>query len=262
MQVTSAGAKIFYEAEGNGAPLVLLHPYPGNHKFWRPLAPVLNERYRLIMPDLRCHGASETGVAEATMELHAADLENICRAEGIQQAVFAGVSIGGYILFEFWRRYRQRVRVLVLCDTRAQADTAEARVMRERSAAEVEKKGADEYLDGMLPRLIGESTRRNRPDVAKQAREMMGEMSVAGIAACLRGMAARSDSTPTLNTIDAPALILVGEEDTLTPPAEAQFMQQRIRGSRWARIPAAGHWAPFEQAEAVAPIMRSFLDQL
>ena len=104
MQVSSAGARIFYAVEGNGAPLVLLHPYPGNHKFWRPLAPVLNERYRLIMPDLRCHGASETGVAEATMELHAADLEKICQAEGIQQAVFAGVSIGGYILFEFWRR--------------------------------------------------------------------------------------------------------------------------------------------------------------
>ncbi|HMC30282.1 MAG TPA: alpha/beta fold hydrolase [Candidatus Angelobacter sp.] len=79
MQVSSAGTRIFYAVEGNGAPLVLLHPYPGNHKFWRPLAPVLNERYRLIMPDLRCHGASETGVAEATMELHAADLEKICR---------------------------------------------------------------------------------------------------------------------------------------------------------------------------------------
>src|SRR5207248_7996464 len=184
MQVTSAGAKIFYEAEGNGAPLVLLHPYPGNHKFWAPLMPALSERYRLIMPDLRCHGASETGVAEASMELHAADLEKICQAEGLQQAAFVGVSIGGYILFEFWRRYRQRVKALVLCDTRAQADTPEARAMRERSAKQVEKKGADEYLDGMLPRLVGESTRRNRPDVAKQAREMMGEMSVAGIAAC------------------------------------------------------------------------------
>ena len=261
MQVTSAGAKIFYEAEGNGAPLVLLHPYPGNHKFWAPLMPALSERYRLIMPDLRCHGASETGVAEASMELHAADLEKICQAEGLQQAAFVGVSIGGYILFEFWRRYRQRVKALVLCDTRAQADTPEARAMRERSAKQVEGNGPDEYLDGMLARLMGESTRRNRPDLAKQARAMMGEMSVAGIAAGLRGMASRPDSTVTLGSIDVPTLILVGDEDTLTPVVDAQFLQQRIRGSQLRKIPAAGHWAPFEQAEAIAPVMRSFLDQ-
>jgi pimeloyl-ACP methyl ester carboxylesterase len=226
------------------------------------LAPALSARYRLIMPDLRCHGASETGVREATMELHAADLEMICQSEGIQQAVFAGDSIGGYILFEFWRRHRQRVRALVLCDTRAQADTPEARAMRERSAAQVEKDGAGEYLDGMLLRLVGESTLRNRPDIAKQARAMMGEMSVAGIAACLRGMATRPDSTDALRTIDVPTLVLVGEEDRLTPVADAEFMQQRIQRSRLAKIPAAGHWAPFEQGEAVAPIMRNFLDKL
>ena len=106
MELTSSDAKIFYSIEGQGRPLVLLHAFPANHKFWQPLAGTLATRYRLVMPDLRGHGASQPGEGAATMEKHAADVLRVCEAAGIERAIFAGVSIGGYVLLEYWRRHR------------------------------------------------------------------------------------------------------------------------------------------------------------
>src|SRR5690349_6774003 len=124
MQLRSGDVELFYEARGNGPALFLLHPFPTNHRFWEAMAPALAERYRLIIPDLRGHGASESGPGPVTMEKHAADLDALCRANEIESAIFFGVSIGGYAIFELWRKSRERVRALILCDTRAQADTA------------------------------------------------------------------------------------------------------------------------------------------
>ena len=262
MQLRSGDAELFYDARGTGPALFLLHPFPTNHRFWDAIAPALAERYRLIIPDLRGHGASAPGSGPVIMEKHAADLEALCRANQTESAIFFGVSIGGYAIFELWRRSRERVRALILCDTRAQADTPEGKTTRLQAAADVETKGPNEYLDGMLLKLVGESTRRNRPDLVRAARAMMAEMTVAGIAGTLRGMAERPDSVATLSTIDVPTLILVGEEDTLTPPADAELMQRAIRGSKLARIPSAGHYAPFEQPEAVLKLVRPFLDSL
>ncbi|HKC70437.1 MAG TPA: alpha/beta fold hydrolase, partial [Terriglobales bacterium] len=120
-RIKSGDAEIAYQVLGKGAPVVLLHPFPANHEFWKPAAERLATRYRVLLPDLRGHGDSEVGEGPATMEKHAADLARVCDETGIGRAVFVGVSIGGYILFEFWRRYRQRVRALVLSDTRPQA---------------------------------------------------------------------------------------------------------------------------------------------
>lgn len=262
MQLRSGDAELFYEAKGKGPALFLLHPFPTNHRFWSAIAPALAERYRLIIPDLRGHGASPPGSEPVTMDKHASDLDALCKADQIEKAIFFGVSIGGYALFEFWRRSRQRMRALILCDTRAQADTPEGKAIRLQTASEVETNGPNDYLDGMVAKLIGETTRRNRPDLVRNARAMMAEMSVAGIAATLRGMAARMDSVPTLGTIDVPTLVLVGEEDTLTPPADAELMQRSIRGSKLTRIPSAGHYAPLEQPEAVLKAVRPFLDSL
>ena len=262
MQLHSGDAELFYEMRGKGPPLFLLHPFPTNHRFWNAIAPALAERYRLIVPDLRAHGASEVGSGPATMGKHAADLDALCRANQIESGIFFGVSIGGYAMFELWRKSRERVKALILCDTRAQADTSTAKATRLQAASDVETKGPNEYLDGMVAKLLGDSTRRNRPDLVRTGRAMMAEMTVAGIAATLRGMAERPDSVPTLSTIDVPTLVLVGEEDTLTPPADAELMQRAIKGSKLARIPSAGHYAPFEQPEAVLKVVRPFLDSL
>src|SRR5579863_8088130 len=133
-QITSGDAEIFYEVLGDGAPVVLLHPFPANHEFWLPAAQAVISRYRVILPDLRGHGNSGVGEGPATMAKHAADIARVLDHEDVGRAPFVGVSIGGYALFEFWRRYRGRVAAVGLCNTKAQADAAEARAARLHAA--------------------------------------------------------------------------------------------------------------------------------
>src|SRR3954462_3468725 len=262
MNVPSGDAVLCVEEQGSGPAVVLLHPFPTNHKFWRPLVPHLASCYRVLMPDLRASGESTIGEGAATMAKHAADIERVCQAAGITRAAFVGVSIGGYVLLEFWRRYAARVAALVLSDTRATPDTSEGRAGRLKAIEEVRLHGPAAFVAGMAPKLLGGSTRKNRPDVARAASAIMNESTVAGLAALQQGMAERPDSLPTLPSIKAPTLIMVGEEDTLTPPKDSEQMQQQIPGSKLVKIPAAGHFAAFEQPEAVAKVLRSFLDAL
>jgi pimeloyl-ACP methyl ester carboxylesterase len=259
---TSDDADIAYEITGDGPPVVLLHPFPVNRRFWHPAAELLATRYRLIMPDLRAHGESGVGAGPATMEKHALDISRLCDRVGVGRAVFAGVSIGGYILFEFWRRSRERISALIFSDTKAAADTEEARAARLKSAEEVEQSGPVAFADAMIPKLLGETTRTNRPDLVDRARQMMLQTKVAGIAAALRGLAARPDSTSTLKTIAVPTLVLNGSEDTLTGEADAAIIHHGIAGSRLEIVPQAGHYAAFEQHQAAARLLRGFLDGL
>jgi len=262
MHLTSDDAQIFYTVMGDGPPVVLLHPFPANHKVWLPAAELMAGRYRLVLPDLRGHGQSEAGNGPAAMEKHAADVLRLCDACGVGKAVFAGVSIGGYVLFEFWRRHRERVAGLVLCDTRAGADGDQARANRLKAAEDVEKRGPVPFIDSMVPKLLGDSTRTTRPDLVERARHLMLEMSVGGIAAVQRGMAARPDSVADLKTINVQTLLLVGNEDTVTPLTDAELMNRQIAGSRLEVIARAGHYAVFEQHEAAGKAIRGFLDTI
>ena len=262
MNVPSGDAVLFVETQGSGPPLVLLHPFPTTHKFWQPLLPVLSPRYYVLTPDLRGSGGSNAGDGPATMAKHAADLVRLCDTAGIPRAAFVGISIGGYILFELWRRHPERVAALVLGDTRASADTPEGRTNRLKSVTDVQQHGPATFIEGMAPKLLGETTRKNRPDVARAAIAIMNESSVAGISALQQGMAERPDSLPTLKTIRVPTLVLVGEEDTLTPPSDAEQLHNGIAGSKLVKVPTAGHFSPFEQPEFVGRELRSFLDAL
>src|ERR1039457_2942617 len=193
-RLRSDDAEIFYEIRGNGPPVVLLHPFPCDHEFWHPVAAALDSRYRLILPDLRGHGDSEIGEGPALMRKHAGDVARVLDAAGIGKAAFIGCSIGGYILFEFWRRFRARVTSLVLCDTRPQADTAEARANRLKAADAVLEQGTEPFIEAMIPKVMGGTTVGARPQVVDGARAMMRKMSAEGISHVAAGMAARSES--------------------------------------------------------------------
>ncbi|HUK86507.1 MAG TPA: alpha/beta fold hydrolase [Terriglobales bacterium] len=262
MQVTSEDAKLFFETVGEGPPVVLLHPFPANHEVWMPVAERLSAKYRCILPDLRAHGDSEAGAGPALMSRHAQDLNRICEQAAVGKAVFAGVSIGGYVLFEFWRQSPERAHALIFCDTRASADSDEARAARLKSAEDVLQSGPEPFFDALLPKLLGETTRRERPDLVEQARKMMARMLTERIAAVQQGMAARPDSIPTLATITVPTLVLAGEEDTLTPRTDAEVIAKGIPGSQLKLIPRAGHFAPFEQPDETAAALLAFLDSL
>ena len=262
MQIRSDDIQLYYEVMGDGFPVVLLHPFPVHHEFWAPVAQRLATRYQLVLPDLRALGLSEVGAGPATMEKHVRDLLRLLDAQQITRAVFVGVSIGGYILFEFWRRHRERVAALVLSNTRAEPDTEQGRANRLRSIEDARLRGTAPFLDAQIPNFIGESTRRNRPDIVATARGMMQRLTVDGLAALQQGMAERPDSVPTLREINVSTLVIASEEDTLTPLANAQFMHQGISGSKLAVIPRAGHYAALESPEEFARVLRQFLDGL
>jgi len=261
-QITNGDAEIVYEVLGDGPPVVLLHPFPAHHQLWLPAAQALSSRYRLILPDLRGHGDSGIGEGPATMAKHAADIARILDAEDAGRAAFAGVSIGGYVLLEFWRRCRGRVACLVLCNTRAQADSPEGRAGRLQAAADVLERGTEPFIESMIPRMFGKTTLASRPDLVGAARKMMMKMSPEDISLVQKGMAERPDSVPTLQTVNVPSLIVVGDEDILSPVADAELMRQNISGAQMKVVPRGGHYAVFEQPEAVGTVLRQFLDSV
>ena len=259
-RLRSDDAEIFYAIQGNGPNVVLLHPFPADHEFWLPVIPALESRYRLILPDLRGHGESGIGQGPAVMAHHAADIARVMDAAGVGKAAFIVCSIGGYIVFEFLRRFRSRVSALALCDTRAQPDSAEARANRLQAAESVLEQGTEPFLQSLIFKLLGATTVSARPDLVEGALRMMRKMSPEDISLVLRGMAERADSVPDLKHINLPTLIVIGEEDTLSTAADGELMRQNIPGSRLNVIPKAGHYAPWERPEAVAPLLRQFLD--
>lgn len=261
MQKThSSDADIFYDVAGSGSPVVLLHPFPAHHEFWLPLSNFLSSRYRLLMPDLRGHGESSLGDGPATMQKHAADIARIMDAAEVDRAPIIGVSIGGYAIFEFWRQFRNRVTALVLCNTKAAADNPEARASRLQAADDVVQRGTEQFFEGMLQKVLSETTRRSRPDLVEGAHRMMRRMSAEDVAGVQRGMAERPDSIPTLKTINVPTLIITGDEDTMTGVPEAEAMKQNIAGAQMKVIAKAGHYSPWEQPAEVGRVLRQFLD--
>src|SRR5580693_8183805 len=227
-QVRSGDAEIVYRVLGEGPPVVLLHPFPANHEFWLPVARALATRYRVILPDLRGHGDSGVGDGPATMAKHASDIASVMDDADIGRAPLIGVSIGGYALFEFWRRNRGRVAALGLCNTKAPADTPEARAGRLQAANDVVERGTEPFFESMVPKLLAKSTRETRPDLVGGALRMMRKMSPEDVAQVQRGMAARPDSIATLKTINVPTILVTGEEDLLTGMNEAELMRRNV----------------------------------
>jgi 3-oxoadipate enol-lactonase len=259
-QVKSGDAEIVYRVLGEGPPVVLLHSFPVNHELWLPIGEALASRYRVILPDLRGHGDSEAGEGPATMEKHAADIAYVMDDAKAERAALVGVSIGGYALFEFWRQYRGRMAALGLFNTKAPADSAEARAARMRAADDVLERGTEPFFESMIPRLLGTTTRETRPDLVEGALRMMRKMSPEDVAQVQRGMAGRPDSVDTLKTINAPTLIVTGGEDILTGLNEAELMHQHISGSQLRVVAKAGHFSPWEQPGEVIRLLRQFLD--
>ena len=251
IHIKSGDAEIAYQVLGSGSPLVLLHPFPVHHEFWLPAAQALTSRFQLILPDLRGHGESGVGEGPATMEKHAIDIARILDHAEMGRVPFVGVSIGGYALFEFWRRYRGRVAALALCNTKASADSPEAKAGRLQAAADVLERGTESFFESMVPKLIGQTTRDSRPDLVDGALRMMRKMSAGNVAQVQRGMAERPDSVPDLKMINVPTLLVTGDEDILTGPPEAELMRRNIAGSELKIVRHAGHYSPWEQATEV-----------
>jgi 3-oxoadipate enol-lactonase len=261
MILRSDGVDLFYEVKGEGPDVVMLHPFPSDHNFWLPLYQYLESRFRLVLPDLRGLGLSGVGEGATTMAKLSEDLLRLCDELKIGRAVFVGCSVGGYTLLEFWRHFRERVKALVIMDSRAGADTEEGRAARLKNAEETLQKGPAWAIEQIMPKLLSPVTMSSRLDVVEAARKTMAQSRAAGMAAMQRGMAARANSIDLLTQIEVPTLVLGGEDDMASPVSELEQIARGIRGAELKIVSKAGHFAAFEQPSEVGRILREFLEK-
>ncbi len=246
--------------EGSGTPVLLVHAFPLNHEMWNDQFDALASKYRLIAPDLRGFGHSQVIEGTATMKEMADDLAALLDSLNVSQPVtLCGLSMGGYVIWEFLRAYRQRVRSLILCDTRATADTGSVAEQRLELASEVLAAGSELLVERLGPKLISSATREKRPEVVERVNEMIRSAPPQGVAAALRGMAERRDSSDLLEQIDVPTLLVVGRDDELTPPDEMRSMADSIATARFEIIDEAGHLPAMEQSDAFNALLADFL---
>lgn len=256
------GTEVAYDDVGSGEVVVLLHGFPLDRSMWREQARALSDTCRVVVPDLRGMGETPLGDANLTMGEMAEDVAAFLDVLGVERVVLGGLSMGGYVAFEFYRRFPQRVRALVLADTRPQADTDEARRTREETARRILSEGMAPVADSMLPKLLTENTREYKPEVVERIRAMMLGTRPEGAAAALRAMAARRDQTDLLPEIDVPTLILVGGEDTITPPSDAEAMAAKINDARLVCIEGASHMSNVERPEEFNRALMEFVSGL
>jgi 3-oxoadipate enol-lactonase len=259
---TVNGVTLAVEVRGDGPTVLFVHGYPFDRSIWSHQIAAL-DGYRRIAPDLRGMGASDAPDLGYSMEIYAADLAALLDVLGVDEVVLCGLSMGGYIVFECLRRWRRRVRGLVLMDTRAEADTAEGRKARDAAAALARDRGAEAVTESLLPRVLGRSTRTGASITAERVRGMMSSTPVSGLVGALAAMRDRPDSSPLLPELAGlPTLVLVGEEDELTPPDTARAMADRIPGARLVTIPGSGHLPPVERPVETTRALLEFLRTL
>jgi pimeloyl-ACP methyl ester carboxylesterase len=260
MGVAVNGADLEWRERGSGDAVLFIHGFPFNSAMWGAQLATLPPGWRGIAPDLRGFGASEAGHRDVLdMPRFADDLVVLLDRLGIERTVVCGLSMGGYIAFEMWRHHPDRIRGLILSDTRAGADSPDAQRARRQLAEKVLAEGQQVVIEAMLPRLLAPTTLKRRKDITSFVAAMMAETSRETIARALIGMAIRPDSEPVLRTIDVPVLIVVGEQDVITNRGYAEMLARGIRGARLESIQGAGHLPNLEQTEDFNHALNQFL---
>jgi 3-oxoadipate enol-lactonase len=253
-------------APGNGTRrvCVLLHAFPLSAAMWEPQLQHVPEGWRLIAPDLRGFGGSSDSDADdsASMEDFASDVVAFLAELGINETVLGGLSMGGYATFAIHRHFPHVAQALILADTRVGADSPEGRANRRSMMALVDREGPSGVAREMIPKLLGKTTRETNPQVEPVVRHIINRQSPSAIRGGLLRMMHRADSTPLLATTTVPTLVIVGEEDELTPPVESQRIADGIPGSKLVVIPKAGHLSNLECPDEFNQAVASFLGRL
>lgn len=254
-----SGLTIGYDEAGQGAPLVLLHAFPLDRAMWQPQLAALSEVAHVYAPDLP--GFGESAPAPFTIDGVADVVAEFMVAQGIVKATVCGLSMGGYVALALARRHPDKLTSLVLADTRAGIDDSTAKANRDKSIALVNEKGSAALFEGMLPKVVAEATRTEKPDLAARLKEIAGRQPAASVAAALVALRDRPDANPGLKAISAPTLVIVGEFDNVTPPLSSANLSAQIRGSQLVHIPGAGHLSNVENPDAFTAAVRGFLGE-
>ncbi|RRO12612.1 alpha/beta fold hydrolase [Saccharopolyspora rhizosphaerae] len=265
-----------YIESGAGTPLVLLHAFPVDARMWNPLRVRLEDQARVITPDQRglgessldgstARGAQEESAAPLTVdrpsvEVAAADVLELLDKLELPRVVLGGCSMGGYVATALLRAAPHRVAGLLLVDTKARVDTDEQRTNRLNAATRAERDGISGWLaDNMLPNLLGATTREHRPEVAEELTSLIEAQPADGVAWAQRAMAERPDSFDVLRSFDGPAMVVVGKEDTITPPTAAREMVDALPRGELVELAGSGHLPPVEAPDAMAEVVRPWL---
>ncbi|MFJ2935153.1 alpha/beta fold hydrolase [Streptomyces sp. NPDC087219] len=264
MDVTrTVNAEIHYADKGEGPALLLVHGHPFDHTMWQPQLDHFSRTHRVIAPDLRGYGATPLGAHPDSTDLgvFAEDLTDLLDDLGIHDCVLAGLSMGGQIAMELYRRHPERVRGLVLADTFPAAETDEGKAARNAMADRLTAGGAEAmrgYADEVLDRMVAPYNTHAAPHVHR----MMCATDPAGAAAALRGRAERPDYRETLTTVPFPALVVVGRDDSYTPVADAEDMHALLPHSTLAVIEEAAHLPNLERPDAFNAVLEDYLRSL
>jgi pimeloyl-ACP methyl ester carboxylesterase len=260
MRINSNNLALDYSDNGSGIPLFLIHGYPLSRALWEPQVTGLADAARVLALDLRGHGGSDPVPGPYSMSVLADDCRGFLDVLGITRpVVLGGLSMGGYVVFEFYRKYPQRIAGLILAATRAGADSPEAKANRDKAATTAREKGVGATVETMLPKMLSPKSYQTRPELVTRVRKMMASTSLTGVVGDLAALRDRMDSTALLAQIDKPTLILHGADDQLIPPAEAQAMGATIPNARLHILPEAGHLLNLEQPKAFNEAVRRFL---
>jgi 3-oxoadipate enol-lactonase len=252
----------FHES-GRGKPVVLLHAFPLSRKMWAAQALALaSHECRVICPDLRGFGENHSFSDVTAMEDSAREIAALLDALKIERAVIGGLSMGGYVTFNLYRLFPAKFAALLLCDTSSASDSAEKRQARFELIDNLETRGPQALIDGMLPNLICEYTKQNNPGLVDEITRTFREVNPKAAAAALRGMAGREDHTPLLKDISAPALLIFGAADIITTPEIAEKMRSEIPRSSFVKLKNAGHYSNLEQPEAFNDALLSFINAI
>jgi 3-oxoadipate enol-lactonase len=243
-----------------GYPLLLVHGFPLDHTIWQPQIDFFTDHCKVIAPDLRGFGGSDITPGNVSMEQMADDLHGLLAAlEVHEKLIYCGLSMGGYVGWQFWKKYRHKVLAMILCDTRAVPDSPDAAAGRHRLAAGVLEGGPTVASAVMMPKMFAPATQQSKPDLVQFVQQMMDRQQPAGIAAALEGMAVREDARPLLETIDVPTLVVVGEHDAISTVDEMRHIADAIPDAGWVMVPGAGHLANLENPQVVNEAIAEFI---
>jgi pimeloyl-ACP methyl ester carboxylesterase len=250
-----------YQEQGSGTPLVLLHGFPLDSCIWREQVAGLSDRFRVIAPDLRGFGQSKSNDA-FTMESLADDVHALLGDLGAWPAIVGGLSMGGYVMLAYAKKYPTDLRGLMLIDTKAEGDTPEGKEGRQKMIELARSQGAKAVADQMMPKMLAPDADKSRPQVKRELDQIMQGQTPLTIEHALSAMRDRSDSVANLPSIATPTLVIVGEHDAITPPAGAEKMSKAIPHATYALIRGAGHMSPMEQPQQVTDAIRRFANSL
>jgi pimeloyl-ACP methyl ester carboxylesterase len=239
----------------------LIHGFPFDHRMWAFQTPAL--KWRAFAQDLPGAGPHEGRPPTAySMSMYASGFIELLDRWRMEQGVFCGLSMGGYILFEILRRFPDRVRAAILCHTKASADSPDAKNGRDTLAARARKEGMGAVADELVNRMLARTTRERQPEVVEAVTKMILRQNVPGVVGALQAMRDRPDSTPLLSQIRVPVLVIAGDDDQITPAAGMEEMTRAIPGAQFMVIPSSGHLSPIEQPAAVNAALNDFLARL